>query len=686
MKSKTSLFNRTIIRNLLQRYWVLFAAYLSVMGTFLLIPLLNSLQEIGWSYPSAPEHSATFFDFVQYSTSSILVISFLAAPIVAAMLFSYLYNSRHTGMMASLPISRESMFASVSAAGLIGMTLCNLAVLLLALVLELVYGDVSLVGLGIIFAEMTLSLLVFYGIAVFCCMLTGNIFAGPAVYLIFNFLTVGAESLIHNLLQDIVFGLGRNYSPKTMFLSPILQLVESVNLDVDIVRDSADNIISYTWVMRGMGVLTIYALVGLVFLALGLRLYQNRRMEVAGDTIAIEILKPVFRLCMAVGGGLLFASFIKETLYHVTPTDTMAAIYTAVLLSVGGILGYFIAQMLITKSVNVFRRGWKSVGLYVLCVAALMTAVECDLFGYEKHVPDADEVTDVYVTVFDGYNTVTFEEPENIKTVVQLHRNIVTNKSFHEIEIGGAGSALPLDETDPAAAFRKQSVQISYTLKNGDILTRRYSISYDPDAIRSNASEIRVLEAVLNTDEAISQRCIAPFPVSAANIDGGWVDWVDAETHEHQSYGDFSPSDLAKLYNECILPDIADGRLGVYNIIENEAYAKGKYNCTISMDLVKNVIINPNGSRTYSDYFHGVYYVTTDASRTLAFLAERGITPAVIYDDALYDGYGYTDLGRYRLDGDDQASEGYYEKTTEASSHAVIGGADGPTAVFVTGG
>ena len=46
MKSKTSLFNRTIIRNLLQRYWVLFAAYLSVMGTFLLIPLLNSLQEV----------------------------------------------------------------------------------------------------------------------------------------------------------------------------------------------------------------------------------------------------------------------------------------------------------------------------------------------------------------------------------------------------------------------------------------------------------------------------------------------------------------------------------------------------------------------------------------------------------------------------------------------------------------
>ena len=677
MKSKKSLFNGTIIKNMLARYWVLFAAYFIIMGCIILVTLVNILQSTsGWivNYATYFAHPKTFVAFLDNLATISVVIPYVAAAVVATILFSYLYNTRHTGMMASLPVTRESMFASVSAAGILGMTICNVTILLLALVLELAYGDVSLAGLGILFAILTLSAVTFFGMASFCCMLTGNIFAGPAVYGIFSFLTVGAEVLIHVLLSPIVFGMSTNYDLKTIFLSPPLFLGQNVQQVTEYVYDDSGRVIDAACHMEGMGLLVIYALVGLGLWLLAMRLYKRRHMETAGDTIAIEILKPIFRLCMTVGGGLVFAYMIQNTLYQVTPTRTMAAVYLCVLLCMGGFLGYFVAKMLIAKSIDVFHTGWKSVGLYILCTIALVTAIECDLFGYERHVPDAQEVESVYITIYNGENAVTLKEEENIRTVLTLHGNIITNKAFHEIEIGNPESYLPEDELDPAAAFHKQTVVISYTLKDGTVTDRKYRLSYDPDAIRNSKSEIRVLEAVLNTDEAIAARCIAPYAIGTENVVSAWIEWYNADTQENLHASDFSPGEIARLYNECILPDIADGRLGVYNIIENEAYAKGKYDCTISIEVGERQTNN----RGIQNYFHMNFYVTTDASRTLQFLQEHGITPITIYDRAAAQGYIYTELGRYSTNkvvaGDD-----IYLDDME-----IIGGKDGPVAVYVT--
>ena len=222
MKLRTSLFNRTIIVNLLQRYWVAFAAYLLVLGAVVVSPLLNALQGQGWNATNVPYYASLLQ--VMRVTSEVLVINFIAAPIAAALLFSYLYHTRHTGMMTSLPVKRETMFLSVSAAAVIGMTLCNLLVGLAMLLVETIYGQVHLGAIGMLLGISLLTIVTFFGFAAFCAMLTGNIFAGPAVYLIFNFVTVGFELAVQSLLQPVVFGIATNYDAKTMFLSPILML------------------------------------------------------------------------------------------------------------------------------------------------------------------------------------------------------------------------------------------------------------------------------------------------------------------------------------------------------------------------------------------------------------------------------------------------------------------------------
>lgn len=687
MKLKTSLFDRTVFRNTLQRYWIVFAAYLCALGVCVIIPLVNALQEAGW-YPTTLPYYASLLQLLEGSITPVIVVNFIAVAVVAALLFSYLYNARHTGMMASLPIKRETMYLSVSAAAMAGMLLCNLAVIVLALIIEVIYGQVHLLALGILLLVSALSIVAFFGMAAFCCMLTGNIFAGPAVYLIFNFLFYCGEMIINGLLQKIVFGIGYNYSPVTLFLSPVLQVGSSVNFYYDMIRDAADKWIDYTWKMQGLGVLAIYTVVGVVFLYLGMLLYKNRRMETAGDTISIEILKPVFRFCMTVGGGLLFATFISEVLYEITPTRWMAAAYIAVLLMIGGVLGYFISQMLITKTVNVFRTGWKSLGIYAVVVLIIVTAIEYDLFGYERHVPEINEIKEVSISGYNG-DYLTFDEPQNIETIVKLHSNIIRNKYLHEMEGGSPEAVAYIGRfTDPAAVLQRRSVQITYTLQNEDIVTRRYQISYGPDEVLDLNSEIRTYEALLNTKEGMEERYIVPYPVTVDNVGSGWVEYRDPINYEGVHYSDFAPSELLRLYNECILPDIADGKLGVIDIIEDKDYALSKYNCTIGLEFYKELVSTQYNGRAFKEYKSIQIYPTLEASRTMAFLKEYGIEPAVIYDSQLAYGYDYNELGIFFADGSgnpycDRDIRVFPEATDEAVTAEIIGGADGATEIVV---
>ncbi|MBQ3011121.1 MAG: hypothetical protein IJD81_08000 [Oscillospiraceae bacterium] len=644
MKLKTSLFNRTVFLNTLQRYWLVFAAYLCIMGACTVIPLINALQEAGW-YPTTLPYYASLLQLLSGCIQPVIIVNFIAVAVVAALLFSFLYNARHTGMMASLPVKRETMYLSVSAAAIVGMTLCNVIIVFLALIVEMIYGQVHLPALGILLLVSVLTIVIFFGMAAFCCMLTGNIFAGPAVYLIFNFVFYCGEAIINELLAKIVFGIGYNYNYVTMFLSPILQVGSSVQFVYQQIYDAANKWIDYTWEMQGLGVLAIYAVIGLVFLVLGMLLYKNRRMETAGDTISIEILKPVFRFCMTVGGGLLFATFISAVLYEVTPTRWMAAAYLAVLLVIGGVIGYFISQMLITKTVNVFRKGWKVLGIYAVAVLIVVTAIECDLFGYERRVPDIDDIAEVTIT---GYNSdrITFDEPENIETIVKLHSNIINNKYLHETEGGSPEAVAYIGRfTDPAAVFRKTSVEITYTLQNEDVITRRYRVAYGPDEVLNPASEIRVYEALLNTKEGMEGRYTVNYPVTIDNVGSAWVEYTDAVNYESIHFSDLSPSEVLRLYNECILPDIADGKLGVIDIIEDKDYALSKYRCTIGLEFYKELAPTQYGGRAFKEYKSINVYPTLEASRTMAFLKEYGIEPATVYEAQLEYGYDYNELG-----------------------------------------
>ena len=219
---------------------------------------------------------------------------------------------------------------------------------------------------------------------------------------------------------------------------------------------------------KGMGILAIYALIGLIFAYIALRLYKKRRMETATDIVSIEILKPVFKYCLAFGCALTASdyfggSFIPEN----APNIEKLAIILFVMI-VSAFIGYFAAEMLIKKSTRVFKASWKGF-VPVACVLVLYcTLLNADITGFEENIPEAGEIESVE---FDYGNTV-LKNADNIEKTLEGHRAIVRNRPGN---------------TDPYGGPDYYVIRMTYTLKNGKVMRREYTLVKDETAAANKA-------------------------------------------------------------------------------------------------------------------------------------------------------------------------------------------------------
>lgn len=640
MKSRTSLFNPTIFRSFLKRYWLMWLFYGGLLIATFCLPLLNALQNYVRYAPAWYGGMNPGAELLNNLGGFSVIINLMCCGIIAAISFSYLYNTRHTGMMNSLPIRRETLFVTVLLADLAGLLLADVVMVLICLAMEAAFGMVNAYALGVTLLVLVLENVAFMGFAVVCCMLTGNAFAGPIVYLILNFTAPAVEFMGRYLLSTLQFGSTGAIVDLTEWLSPPYYIMMSLRrIPVDGVEGA--------YYMSGVGSLAAYALAGVVFMALALVLYRKRRMETAGDVVAIEILKPVFKACASLAGALCLASLVKESLYNVQFYGAKALIYLCVLMIVGGVIGWFIAQMLVEKTIHVFNHGWKGIGLMSLCFILFLTAGYFDWYGYERRVPELDEVREAFVSTF-GAERVSTDDPETIQAFIDLHESIIANKQTH------------LDAEMNYGA--RQFVNILYDLENGKTIHRNYYVASGEAAYLDTDSDLWKLEAAVNTPASIRGRYVMPVPITPANVTECVIHYTDAETMEQwQEYYDLTPAEMAEFYNECILPDIADGDLGYINLVENDEYAQYKYDCYIRMEFrwpaeEETPSVGPgyrmemNGVEYYCSYF--TLYLTRTAERTVQFLNDRGIYPATVLEVARSQGGDYTPSGHVYPDPD----------------------------------
>ena len=168
MRSRTSCFNKTVFRKNLLRFAPVWGVYTLclVMGILLLYTNGGNMKH---------------FHFARHMTDLVEIMAMVNlayAPIVAALLFGDLYNSRMCYMLHAFPLRREAWFVTHVVSG-ITFSLVPTAVMAVIsfplLTNSMFEGAVALSWW--IFLASNLQFLCFFGMAVFCVMVVGNRFA-----------------------------------------------------------------------------------------------------------------------------------------------------------------------------------------------------------------------------------------------------------------------------------------------------------------------------------------------------------------------------------------------------------------------------------------------------------------------------------------------------------------------------
>lgn len=659
MKQKTSYFNWGISRSYLKRCWPLWAVYFAVLLLCLLAAIPDYLsRSYGGDFNSL--FSSVNGMILNVARAS-FVISFFTAILAAMVVYSYLYNTRACGMMNSLPIRRETAFITAYLTGLVPLILADVLTALITYAVYAHYGVINFKYLMVFVAYAVMGNVAFFGFASFCAVLTGNIAVLPMVYGILNVLAYVANSAFNALRDFLTYGY-ISFVGNIRRLSPIIALTDSRDLDYeDIMAVGADGLQHATgeFIIHGTWLVVAYCAAGLILAALALVIYRKRDMERAGDVVAIPVLKPVFKYCMSVGCGVVCAIAFYDGLFRSSFGSTgKTAVIMTVLMVLGAGVGYFAAEMLMQKTLDVFHHGWKGYLITACALVAFTAGIELDVTGYETAQPKLDEIENVYIN--SGYGDATMlESRDEIAAVLDYHREVIDGKHINE------------------NAEKTRCFNVCYTLKNGETFARDYTISYDYDQRFDPQSNIRRLEVLLNSEEAILSRL---KPVE--NIDFDWITSSSIEGSYMQEYKDdtrvdrqniylnLTPRQAEEIYN-CILADVGTSSIGRVYTMQDRYFFEQMSNLSFYVGI--SVQVEDSVSEKSRNYYYVNVEIPLDAENTLNWIREN------------------TDIEPISLYASDpesaEANIAYFNETdserTSAGGVGIIGGADGPTAIFV---
>ncbi|WP_108670728.1 DUF6449 domain-containing protein [Peribacillus acanthi] len=442
MPSTTYSFNKEILKQVVRGSgWV---GLIYFIGLFFSVPLQMIMMDTDYYHYRNIRNPFSYFFEIQY-------FMMIGVPLLLSIfLFSYLHNKQAADFMHSLPVKRAKLFNQYLLVGImlyiIPVLINGLLVLILRVTLSLQeiltvqevlawIGITILFGLFIFFAGAVIATIT--GIAVFQGILT-------TIFLLFP---TGIFMLVIYSLKFFLNGFAYDYymSSKVYDYSPILYATN--------------------WGRKDIGELAVwlFGLAIIVFYGLALWLYQKRNIESASQALAYPILRPIFTY------GVAFCFMLTGGLYFGESKNSVEWLMFGYLF--GSLIGYFVARSVIEKTWRVFNLvEWKRYSVFLVATAVLYGLFLIDFTGFEKKVPQLNEIEKVYMgdnlhAYLEGteYGKISLlSSKENIENVMALHKQIAKLD--------------PIKQSNYRYFTHKYFV---YEMKNGDRFVRQYRVLED---------------------------------------------------------------------------------------------------------------------------------------------------------------------------------------------------------------
>jgi ABC-2 type transport system permease protein len=201
--------------------------------------------------------------------------------------------------------------------------------------------------------------------------------------------------------------------------------------------------------------IVIYILLSIFIYALARTVYVKRDLEAATNAVAFKILQPVFKY------GVTFCCTLLAGVYFENAQNSL--LWTIFGYFIGGLIGYYIAEMIIKKSIKVLKNV-KGYLIYAGFFTVILLCINFDVMGYEKRIPDITEIESIrFIDGNYSYNhkqndkDCLYYEKDNLENIKSLHNKIIESKVIIKNNKG-----------------RFNGFTINYNLKNGKEIKRQY--------------------------------------------------------------------------------------------------------------------------------------------------------------------------------------------------------------------
>lgn len=380
--------------------------------------------------------------------------------------FSYLNDRRKVDMYHSVPVSKTRRFFAIYLNGIVIYLTATLMGLLAGIIVAAAQGVMTgsvLAVIGIAFVWNLLFYLIMYHTMILAVMLTGNVLVSLCA---FGVLTV-YEPLLYECISSLRFNFYERYSN---YLVPFEAKCSAV-------FDYYSQVYDLKWLDTAREIAGVAApylgkwlVMALILFIAAYVCYQKRMSEAAGKAIAFAKLKPVLKVFVVIEASMMVGCIVLNFAYE---NDVL--MLAGMLLS--SIICCAVMEVVYEFDLKGMLRHWGSGGVAILSVLAVFCIYKFDLLGYDRYVPDADQVDSV----------VFWPETENMDYWDDNFEHIPNNEylleHMHVTAIEDVIALARKDQQESSENMRNRcGIEVVYRLKSGRNVGRRIWVDYDNPA------------------------------------------------------------------------------------------------------------------------------------------------------------------------------------------------------------
>lgn len=530
MRSRTSYFNISVLVKDIRRFsplWILYSLFVVI-----------TVSTLGLSGGQV----LTAFRLNELLPAMSYVCA-VYAGLVVMVIFGDLYVPRMCNALHAMPLRREGWFFTHCTAGLLFFLVPNL---LACVVLTPLLGSCWYLS-WVAYLIMFLQYLFFFGLGVFCAMIVGNRFAMVLFYCIFNSFSMIFMLAAQIFYQPILYGIQlREVSFR--FFCPVMQMASAPYLRLYL-NEETGRVFLQGLTNGNWQYLLVCALLGILLAVLALLMYRRRALETAGDFISFRPVAPFFLA--------IYTLAISAILYAITAPFLHE--YTYLMLFLGVVIGFFTGQMMLSKSVKVFRLKVFLGFIAMLTVFGMTLGVlwldPVGLVGYLPKVNKVESVTIstsnlIYYEEFQSEaNQLTLTDKADIQSIVDIHKLLLNQEKEAEGDF---------------------TIFLEYHMDDNDKIRRSYPVSMDSQEGRMLRAYFSSWQCVFQTDD--------------------WAAFTDSVTGITTTGGLHIPKEQVAPVLEALYQDCMDGNLAQTWTLYNFASAQERLSITCTENGVPRTL------------------------------------------------------------------------------------------------